>query len=111
MTSSRLPQGCGGHARRAPALRTAARERYLTAAKAAGLDAPAAPACTDAAADASLTERVRALYEGSIVPVREIARLVGVGERRIYRYARKLGWKARVRWLKPAARGRACLPV
>jgi DNA invertase Pin-like site-specific DNA recombinase len=110
MTSSRLPQG-GGRARRSPSLHTSARERYLTAAKAAGLDAAAAPACADAAADTPLTERVRALYEGSVVPVREIARLVGVGERRIYRYACKLGWKARVRWLKPAARGRACLPV
>jgi transposase len=108
MTSSRLRQG-GGRARRGRSLRRDARERYRVAAKAAGLDT--APACADASVDASLTGRVRALYEGSVVPVREIARLVGVGERRIYRYAQKLGWKARVRWLKPAARGRACLPV
>ncbi len=44
----------------------------------------------------SLTERVRALYEESVVPVREIARLAGVTERMIYKYARKRGWVPRV---------------
>ena len=43
-----------------------------------------------------ITERVRALYEDSVVPVREIARLAGVTERTIYKYARKLGWRPRV---------------
>jgi hypothetical protein len=44
----------------------------------------------------SLAERVRALYEESVVPVREIARLAGVTERTIYKYARKERWTARV---------------
>lgn len=44
----------------------------------------------------SLTERVRVLYEESVVPVREIARLAGVTERTIYKYARKERWTPRV---------------
>jgi hypothetical protein len=44
----------------------------------------------------SLTERVRVLYENSVVPVREIARLAGVTERAIYKYARKQRWTPRV---------------
>ena len=44
----------------------------------------------------SLTARVRALYEDSVVPVREIARLAGVTERTIYKYAHKEGWTPRV---------------
>ena len=94
--------------RREPSLRTCARVRYLTAAEAAGLAAPPAP---PPVAEPSLSERVRALYEGAVVPVREIAKLVGVSEHTIYKYARRLGWKARVRWLKPVARGRAHLPL
>src|SRR5690242_19198927 len=34
----------------------------------------------------SLLERVRRLYEESVVPVREIARLIGVSERTLYKY-------------------------
>jgi predicted transcriptional regulator len=45
-----------------------------------------------------LTAHVRALYEGSAVPVAEIARLVGVTERTIYKYAAKQGWKPRYAW-------------
>jgi len=45
-----------------------------------------------------LTERARALYEDSAVPVREIARLTGVTERTIYKYAAKHAWKPRYRW-------------
>ncbi|MBI2716104.1 MAG: hypothetical protein HYX37_16855 [Rhizobiales bacterium] len=45
-----------------------------------------------------LTERARALYEDSAVPVREIARLAGVTERTIYKYAAKHAWKPRYRW-------------
>ena len=41
------------------------------------------------------TLRVRALYEDSIVPMREIARLAGVHERTLYKYARKCGWRRR----------------
>jgi AcrR family transcriptional regulator len=42
-----------------------------------------------------LTLQVRALYEGSAVPVREIARLAGVNERTLYRYVAKGGWRRR----------------
>jgi len=45
-----------------------------------------------------LTAQARALYEGSAVPVAEIARLAGVTERTIYKYARKGGWTPRYRW-------------
>src|SRR3972149_5636917 len=44
------------------------------------------------------TARARALYEDSAVPVREIARLTGVTERTIYKYAAKHAWKPRYRW-------------
>ena len=46
---------------------------------------------------ASLTEKARALYETSAVPVREIAALAGVTERTIYKYAAKHKWKPRYR--------------
>ena len=45
-----------------------------------------------------LTERARSLYEDSAVPVAEIARLAGVSERTIYKYAAKGAWKPRYRW-------------
>jgi hypothetical protein len=45
-----------------------------------------------------LTARVRALYENSAVPVREIAAVAGVSERTLYKYAQKGGWKARYAW-------------
>jgi hypothetical protein len=44
---------------------------------------------------ASLTARVRALYEDGLVPVREIARLCGVTERTLYKYAARGGWRKR----------------
>ena len=46
-------------------------------------------------AQQDLTARVRALYEGSAVPVREIARLADVSERTIYKYVAKGGWTRR----------------
>jgi hypothetical protein len=52
----------------------------------------------DAAPQPSLTERARALYEDSVVPVRDIARLTGVSERTIYKYAHRQNWKPRYRW-------------
>src|SRR5207302_5009590 len=74
-------------------------EHYLASAPAfaeASAGKPAAPnAAADASADTALTERVRALYEGSVVPVREVARLAGVSERTIYKYVRKGGWRRR----------------
>ncbi|MGA7975355.1 MAG: helix-turn-helix domain-containing protein, partial [Pseudolabrys sp.] len=45
--------------------------------------------------ETSLTARARALYEGSAVPVREIARLAGVSERTLYKYVEKYRWKKR----------------
>jgi hypothetical protein len=69
-------------------------------APAAPATAPAEPVAGESATGAppepSLSERVRALYEGGVVPVREIARLCGVTERTIYKYARKLAWSPRV---------------
>ena len=38
---------------------------------------------------------MRALYEDSAVPVREIAAIAGATERTIYKYVAKLGWKRR----------------
>jgi hypothetical protein len=43
----------------------------------------------------SLTDEARHLYENTIVPVREIARLAGVSEPTIYKYVRRGGWKRR----------------
>jgi hypothetical protein len=42
-----------------------------------------------------LTLQARDLYEHSVVPVREIARLVGVHERTLYRYVQKYRWRRR----------------
>jgi hypothetical protein len=58
-------------------------------------------------AQTGLTERVRALYEGSAVPVREIANLAGVTERTIYKYAAKHQWKPRYAWTPHGSRPRA----
>ena len=44
-----------------------------------------------------LTARVRALYEDSVVPVREIAQRAGVTERTLYKYVIKHNWKRRYR--------------
>ena len=43
----------------------------------------------------SLLHWVRQLYEAGALPVREIARLAGVTERMIYKYARAGGWPRR----------------
>ena len=51
--------------------------------------------------ETKLTKRVRALYEDSAVPVREIARLAGVTERTLYKYVERHGWKKRYRVLPP----------
>jgi hypothetical protein len=47
--------------------------------------------------ETALTKEARALYEESVVPVREIARLAGVGERTLYKYVQKGGWRRRYR--------------
>jgi hypothetical protein len=48
--------------------------------------------------------QVRALYEDTAVPVREIARRAGVTERTLYKYARKSGWTPRYAWTSDGAR-------
>jgi hypothetical protein len=58
-----------------------------------------------------LTARARALYEDSAVPVREIARLCGVTERSIYKYAAKGGWQSHYRWAGSDARGEGTPPA
>jgi hypothetical protein len=63
--------------------------------------------------ETKLTKRVRRLYEDSAVPVREIARIVGVTERTIYKYVEKHGWQKRYRVVArvvEAVRG-DCAPV
>ena len=65
-------------------VRAAAREIYM-----------AAPVARPQRQQTRLTARVRALYETSAVPVREIAALAGVTERTIYKYAAKQRWKKR----------------
>jgi hypothetical protein len=50
--------------------------------------------------------QVRALYEDTAVPVRDIARRAGVTERTLYKYARKGGWKPRYAWTPDGARPR-----
>ena len=53
-----------------------------------------------------LTERVRALYENSVVPVREIAQLAGITERTLYKYVQKGGWGRRQICIARGAGGR-----
>ena len=42
-----------------------------------------------------LTQQARALYEGGVVPVRELARLCGVSTRTLYYHVHKHGWRRR----------------
>jgi hypothetical protein len=71
-------------------VRADARERFAELA--------AQEASPPQAAEPDLLARVCALYETSAVPVREIARLAGVTERTIYKYAQKHGWAPRYLW-------------
>lgn len=61
-------------------------------------DRAGAPAASEGP---DLMARVRALYEDSAVPVSEIARLVGVNERTLYRYVALGNWKRRYPSRKP----------
>ncbi len=54
----------------------------------------------------SLLQQVQGLYEAGVVPVREIARLAGVTERTIYKYAHKGAWQPRVICLARGVSGR-----
>ena len=53
---------------------------------------------------ADLMAHLRAMYEDSIVPVRDIARHAGVTERTLYKYARKQAWKPRYAWMPDGSR-------
>jgi hypothetical protein len=87
--------------RREPSLRAAARAEFFSLAEAeddphpGGCAADPPPGRGRDEAEPSLTDRAQALYEAGVVPVREIARLTGVAERTIYKYARKGGWTQR----------------
>ncbi len=59
-----------------------------------------------ARAEPDLNARARELYENSAVPVHDIARLCGVTERTIYKYAAKGAWKKRYRQAASHARGK-----
>jgi hypothetical protein len=106
--------------RREPSLRAQAREHFRAAVRAGApsqvecagtplsIPPPQAGEGTDQHAGRdesspvcvpSLTERVRALYEAGVVPVREIAELAGVSERTLYKYAARGHWRRRVRRL------------
>jgi hypothetical protein len=52
---------------------------------------------------ASLTERVRALYEGGAMPVADIAAMLGVNQRTLYKYVQRGGWRRRYRLSRPPA--------
>ena len=54
----------------------------------------------------NFTEKVRALYEYSAVPVAEIASVAGVTERTIYKYAAKEQWTPRYAWAADGSRPR-----
>ena len=87
---------------RRSSLRAHAREIYrdLAAKKDAKQTAdPPSPRGLGGQAAHNLTEKVRALYEDSAVPVAEIAATAGVTERTLYKYARKGGWKPRYAWI------------
>src|SRR5688572_10644143 len=54
-------------------------------------------ALTHADARRAQNDAIRTLYEDTLVPVREIARVAGVTERNIYALVRRLGCRPRVR--------------
>jgi predicted transcriptional regulator len=72
-----------------------------------GATSPSSPGSSEP----SLTAKARALYEGSAMPVAEIARLCGVTERTIYKYAARGNWKPRYRWRADGGRPAAFAPV
>lgn len=86
---------------RRSSVRAQARRNYrVLAGKAANASTPTpnpSPQGGGEKKETKLTKRVRALYEDSAVPVREIARLAGVTERTLYKYVEKHNWKRRYR--------------
>ncbi len=114
---SRLRSSSFGAAslRREKSLRKDARERYLELAEKDAPHPDPLPASGErekkeggGESVPSLTERVRALYEEDVVPVRELAALAGVTERTLYKYIEKGGWRRRyaVRGVEAAATNR-----
>jgi hypothetical protein len=75
------PLPASAFALRASADRSGEREQTAQA-------APAPPQPT-------LLQRTQYLYEQTVVPVREIARLIGVSERTLYKYVARYGWTRR----------------
>jgi hypothetical protein len=85
---------------RRSSVRAQAREIYQSlAAKETKANAAANPPSPDGFGGQGLTEKVRALYEGSAVPVAKIAAIAGVTERTIYKYVARQNWKRRYRVL------------
>jgi hypothetical protein len=68
-------------------------------AEAQGAAIPTPDPSAQGGGETGLNARVRALYENSAVPVREIAAVADVTERTIYKYAQKGGWQARYAWV------------
>ncbi len=107
MSSTRIRPPGQSARRREPSMRAAARENYRAAANADPqmrriADVPP----QTAEPPLPLTERVRALYEDSVVPVREIAQLAGITERTLYKYVQKGGWRRRHICIARGAGGR-----
>lgn len=113
MTRLRPPR-FGARARRESSLRADARERYCALSKLEMREAqdadphPIPPSekgrdlKDNASGELPLTERVRALYEAGVVPVREIAQIAGVSERTLYKYVTRGNWKRRQPAFSPA---------
>ncbi len=66
------------------------------------------PRSPHADARRALNDAIRTLYEDTLVPVREIARLAGITERNVYGLVRRLGCRPRMR-LAPGG-GRRIVP-
>jgi len=95
MTSIRLrPAGFDARPGRPSSLRAQARRVYRTKSKELVGEIQNDAARGDEQVTA-LTLQVRALYEDSVVPVAEIARIAGVSERTLYKYVAKGGWRRR----------------
>src|SRR5690349_12096106 len=88
------PEGFDARPDRPSSLRAEAQRRYRTYAaerrRSGGRDA-----ARGAEQVTELTRQVRALYEDTVVPVAEIARIAGVSERTLYKYAARGGWERR----------------
>jgi len=82
-------------------VRALAREIYTTMSEKearAGGGGESPPYIAPSAVGPELMAQVRALYEDSEVPVREIARRAGVSERTLYKYVERHAWRRRYKW-------------